>query len=419
MSILADFRLHGNDKRMKGLLTKAKKLPLKPGTYIFLGLDNNPLYVGRATLLRRRVSNYFTDRVDERIKEMVGLAKDIKYIETDSVLEAIILEANLIKKYWPKYNVKDRDDRSFVYIAISKKDDFPKPIILRGRQVIGDQLLRDSSYVFGPYQSLSMVNHALKIIRKIFPYSTCKPFDKNQGKSFKPCFYYQIGLCPGVCVGKIPKKVYQKNIKDIVLLLSGEKKRLLAKLKKENPDKIKALKHIQDVALLADNQQPAINNLEIKRIEGYDISHLSGKETYGSMVVFEDGNSDSSKYRLFKIKDAAHNDDLRALEETLSRRLKHKEWPLPDLILIDGGRPQVDFIAKLFERKNISIPFVGISKFGDDKLVFGAKVKKKARLEIIAARPILLAVRDEAHRFAKKASIRKRRKIKWKLIETD
>lgn len=371
------------------MINRARKLPDGPGVYIFIDKKNKPLYVGRTVSLRKRVLSYFRKDIDLRIKEMVKLAKGIKIKKTETVLEAIILEANLIKKYWPKYNVKDKDDRSFVYVVISKTD-YPSPRIVRARE-----LKLQNAYIFGPYQSASLIFSALRIIRRIFPYSTCKPG--------KPCFDYQIGLCPGYCVGKISKKEYQKNIRNIILFLSGKKKRLLQKLKKENPEKIKALKHIQDVSLLLKEELSGPDDFE--RIEGYDISHLSGKEAFGSMVVFTDNKPDKKEYRLFKIKNAPSSDDLRALAEVLGRRFKHKEWQFPDLILIDGGKPQVDFVFNVLKT---DIPIVGISKYGKDKLVYPSKGLKGFADGIKA---VLLKVREEAHRFSIKSS-RKGRGIK-------
>lgn len=396
---------------------KAKKLPLAPGVYLFTR-GNEVLYVGKATKLRQRVSQYFnlslTTGRDIRIQQMVSLAKDIKFYATDSVLEAIILEANLIKKYWPKYNVKEKDDRSFIYIVISKKDDFPKPIIIRGHELSTFPFPLSAFHLFGPYQSSTVVNNALKIIRRIFPYGTCKPFDPAQGKPGKPCFYYQIGLCPGICANAISKKNYQKIIKNIVLLLSGKKKILLKKLQVENPKKARALQHIQDVSLI--QREPDIENLKFKiknsaeRIEGYDISHLAGKETYGSMVVFKNNQPDKNEYRLFKIRKSPASDDLKALAETLTRRFNHKEWQFPDLIMIDGGRPQISYVSKILDDLNINIPVVGISKYGGDELVFPLKTKKIAREFAQNIKNTLLKIRDEAHRFALKSS-RKSRKL--------
>ena len=380
------------------LKLKIKNIPKLPGVYFWLDKSGQVLYVGRATNLHTRLGQYFQKNIDRRIREMVEQAVDIKFITTDNLLEAIILEAKNIKKYWPKYNVKDKDDRSFIYIVIPRSD-YPHPIIIRGQDL--KKFPESRAKVFGPYQSQSLVQNALRIIRRIFPYSTCQP---NSGQA---CFDYQIGLCPGVCVGVISKKDYQQNIKNIELLLGGQKKRLLKKLMKANPEKIKALQHIQDVTLLA--RPDDLEAAHLNRIEGYDISHLMGKETYGSMVVFTNGQPDKKEYRLFKIKTAPAGDDERSLEEMLRRRFLHAEWSRPDLIMIDGGYPQISYVSKVFSQLNINIPLVGISKLGGDKLVFSKKAKANFKSLAQNLQPTLLQVREEAHRFVISAGRRARR----------
>ena len=379
------------------LKEKLKDIPKKPGVYFWLDNRGQVLYVGRATSLKSRLSQYFRKDIDPRIAEMVAQADDIRYEATDTLLEAIILEAKNIKAYWPKYNIKDRDDRSFIYVVIAKAD-FPKPLIVRGSDLKKFSGASSKAKVFGPYQSFYLIQTAMRLIRRIFPYSTCHPAGTPANPEGKACFDYQIGLCPGTCVGTISKKEYRKNIDNIILLLSGEKKRLIQKLKDENPDKIKALQHLQDVALLT--REDDLAERKVSRIEGYDISHHAGKETYGSMVVFEDGEPNKQAYRLFKINDAPAGDDERALSEMLLRRSKHGEWAMPDMIMIDGGSPQISFLSRVFETNNISIPLVGISKFGGDKLVFASGTKKPLRELAENIKPTLLKVREEAHRFA-------------------
>ncbi|MFA5287106.1 MAG: hypothetical protein WC394_02410, partial [Candidatus Omnitrophota bacterium] len=171
-------------------------------------------------------------------------------------------------------------------------------------------------------------------------------------------------------------------------------------------EKAEALKHIQDVALLK-NEDNSLSR--INRIEGYDISHFGGKDTYGAMAVFEGIEANKEQYRLFKIREVTQSDDLMALEEVISRRLRHLEWRLPDLILIDGGRPQIERISKLFQTKRITIPFVGISKYQNDKLIFPKNTKTSLKEMIASMKAILLEVREESHRFAISASRRKRR----------
>ncbi|TFG35136.1 MAG: hypothetical protein E4H47_02195, partial [Parcubacteria group bacterium] len=298
------------------LIKQVKKLPESPGVYLYLDKKGVILYVGRAINLKKRALQYFQKNLDPRISEMVDRSFKIKQIKTDTVLEAIILEANLIKKHWPKYNVKEKDNRSFIYIVIPKTD-YPRPFIVREREL---EKFPSKAHIFGPYQSLSLVQNALRIIRRIFPYSKCRPF------SGKPCFDKQVGLCPGLCTGEVSKIDYQKNIKNIILLLSGKKKKILRQ---------EGLRHIEEVSLLT--QENYNIGQKPQRIEGYDISHLTGKEPYGSMVVFIDGEPDNSLYRLFKIKQAPKNDDIRALEEVITRRFNHLEWRFPDLVLVDGG----------------------------------------------------------------------------------
>lgn len=376
------------DTRSK-LKAKLKSIPKSPGVYFWLDKKGQILYVGRATSLRQRLSQYFLKNIERRIGEMVSQAVDIKYETTDTLLEAIILEAANIKKHWPKYNVVDRDDRSFIYIVIPRGD-YPKPLIVRGRDLKKFSALK--AKVFGPYQSFYLASAALRLIRRVFPYSTCRP---NSGRA---CFDYQIGLCPGACIGAISPRAYKQNIKDICLLLSGDKKKLLARLIKENPAKIKALKHLQDVALLT--RETNLGEAKINRLEGYDISHFTGQETYGSMVVFENGEPNPNEYRLFKIKEAPAGDDERALAEMLLRRFKHEEWARPDIIMIDGGSPQISFLSKVFKKNNLNIPLVGISKLGGDRLVYSLEAKHNFRGLAENLKPTLLKLRDEAHRFA-------------------
>ena len=404
--------------RLEKLLKKAKKFPNSPGIYWF-SKKGKRIYVGKAASLRKRIASYFRSK-DPRLNIMVNGADNISFRKTNSVLEAVILEANAIKKYLPKYNIKEKDDRSFVYLVIPKED-FARPFIARGREVgkyIYPHMIPRGQIcgdlIFGPYQSYRILKIALNLARKVFPFSACRPAgDLPKGDKPKPCFDYQIGLCPGICVGAISKKDYQKNIKNLILFFRGEHKRLLKKLKKENPEKIFALRHINDVALITRREK----NFS-QRIEGYDISHFGGKDPVGVMVVFSGGKADNSQYRLFKIKSVKNNfDDLAMLEEILQRRFHHKEWPMPDVILIDGGKNQIARVKKVLSELNIFVPIVGIAKtlghsgraYSGDKLFF-ANMKPSIKKLLISSKIILQQVRNEAHRFAISFQ-KKRRKI--------
>ena len=389
--------------KINKLKEKSRLAPKKPGVYFWLGKGQEVLYVGRSSNLNNRLKQYWQKNVESRIAEMVGRAVNLKYEVTDTLLEAIILEAKYIKKYWPKYNVRDRDDRSFLYLVIGRGD-FAKPIIIRGGEL--KKFNSKQVDIFGPYQSRVLLQNALRLIRRIFPYSTCRP---NNGK---PCFDYQIGLCPGTCISKISAVDYKKNINNICLLLNGQKKKLVKKLANDDPEKLKSLNYLQDVSLL--NREDDLKQGNLFRIEAYDISHHGGQESYGSMVVFENGENNKDEYRLFKIKEAPSGDDERALLEVLTRRLKHDDWPLPDLLLIDGGSPQISFLSNKLSELNINLPLVGISKLGDDKLVFPKKTNNVWRELIENLKPVLLKSREEAHRFANFARSRSFRKKDFK-----
>ncbi len=401
------------------IIKKSKYFPNSPGIYWF-SKNGKRIYVGKAASLRKRISSYFRIK-DPRINMMVNKADNISFKKTNSVLEAVILEANAIKKYWPKYNIKEKDDRSFVYLVISKSD-YPKIFIARGREVekyampAGRQ--GGKHHIFGPYQSYRTLKTALNLSRKIFPFGICGP---NQSK---PCFDYQIGLCPGICVGAISKKDYQKNIKNLILFFKGEHKRLIKKLKKENPEKIFALKHVNDVALINNSKIVSLREIprrgknSAQRIEGYDISHFGGKDPVGAMAVFVNGFPEPSEYRLFKIKNTENKfDDLAMLEEILERRFNHKEWPMPDIILVDGGRNQVARAKKILAKQNIFIPIVGIAKilghsgraYLGDRLFF-ANIKPSVKKLLSFSKILLQQVRNEAHRFAISFQ-RRRRKL--------
>lgn len=366
-----------------------KNSPDKPGIY-FWYCKNKIIYIGRAVNLKNRLKQYFLKNIDTRIQEMVAQADNINYTVCDSLLEAIILEAESIKKYWPKYNIVDKDNRSFIYIAIDSKAKFPKPVLIRANDL---KKFPSSNYkIFGPYQSYHLIYKALQILRRIFPYSLCQPHQD------RACFDYQISLCPGICIDKIDAKQYKKNITNLMLFLAGKKEKLVNKLEKENPAQAKSIRHIQDVSLL-DKENP-LNQSGAQRIEAYDISHFQGKDSYAAMVVFENGIKNKQEYRLFKIKSAPAGDDERALLEVLLRRFKHLEWTRPDIIMIDGGSPQISFLSKELAKVNIELPLLGISKYGGDKLVFPKGVKKNFKDLASILKPTLLQSREEAHRFA-------------------
>lgn len=410
---------------------KDGKLPDEPGVYLMKNAAGQVIYVGKATSLKRRVSSYFQgDRTDdrgERIAQMVAEIAAIDYIIKPTVIEALILEANLIKHYFPPYNVKDKDNKSFLYLAMTKED-FPKPLLVRGTE-IGDDAPKKFKAVFGPYTSPRALRAALDLVRRAFPWSTCEPpkvVSRQSSVVSKPpkaCFYYHLHQCPGVCVGAISKKDYAKIIRDLIKFFEGKKDGLLksyrremrkaAKAKRfeeaaELRDKIFFLEHIQDVAVLKreDGDIDKIREGEAPvnvfgRIEGYDISNISGTSSVASMVVFEDGAPAKAEYRKFRIKTVEGPNDVASLRETLMRRFRNS-WRKPDLILIDGGAPQVNAAVQVVRHFGLGIPVVGLAKGPDRKK--DELVCDHNNLEICKVcerhKDLLVKVRDEAHRFA-------------------
>ncbi|MFA6183529.1 MAG: GIY-YIG nuclease family protein [Parcubacteria group bacterium] len=412
-----------------------KKLPATPGIYIFKNKAGEIIYVGKATSLKNRVGSYFLNKNRQEfvrpIERMIVQVGKIKTIETETVLEALILEANLIKKYQPKYNVDGKDDKSFAYFVITKED-FPRVLILRetdlqkshqssvtshqkNKNQEVDKKIQATSYkllatnIFGPYTSAVQMQIALKIIRKIFP------FHSRNEKSEKGCLEFQIGLCPGPYDGAISKIDYRKNIKSIKMILAGKKKNLLKSLEREmqkysqeekfekaqeTKNKIFALRHIQEIALLGSENKPNISkNL---RIEAYDISNISGEFAVGSMVVFEGEKSNKSQYRKFKIKTVIGSNDTAMMQEVLLRRLKNN-WKLPNLIILDGGRGHLNMGIKILGENGFNIPIVGVAKGVERKkieVVGEDNIKNKKIKAILADKKLLKRITDEAHRFA-------------------
>lgn len=380
--------------------------PKTPGVYIMKNRHGEVLYVGKAGNLRRRVTSYFTRPHDGRIQKLVSEIAAIDYVTTDTAIEALIREAALIKKLLPPYNIKDKDNRSFLFIEITRER-FPRLLLVRGNSLA-------EGARFGPFTSARSLRNAMKILRKIFPWSTHPPDyvvdPASTGKKIKrPCFDYEIGLCPGTCAGLIGRAEYLRIIKNLKLFFEGKKQRVIKsfttemktaskQLEFERAEKLRrrifALKHIRDVALIGENEIVMPNEARPFRIEGYDISNISGTSAVGSMVVFIDGRPAKDQYRKFKIQTITEPNDVGMLKEVLRRRFNNA-WPLPDIILVDGGKPQVNAAKVVLNVSGLKIPVIGM-----------AKGPERKRTDIIGFAPkninkkTLIRVRDEAHRFA-------------------
>jgi excinuclease ABC subunit C len=390
---------------MKLSILQKAKLPDTPGVYFFHA-GKKILYIGKATSLKDRVRSYFSkDLVRTRgflLVQMLEKATKISFQQTDSVLEALILETQLIKKHQPPYNTIEKDDKSYNYVAITKED-YPRVLIVRGKDLPIQFPPEERMYLIGPFPQGGVLKDAMKIIRRIFPYrDTCTP---NSGK---PCFNAQIGLCSGVCAGSISKTDYRNLVKKLILFFEGKKKKIITEFTKEMNSLVKtedfesaniikkrifALNHIQDISLL----KRSTSTSNSVRIEAYDIAHLSGQEMVGVMTVIENGLPNKTEYRKFKIKTLKGSNDPGALKEVLTRRLKHTEWTLPKIIAVDGNEIQKKVAEKALEDagiKNIDVVSVVKDEHHRARDVLGdKKIVGEHKIAIILANA-------EAHRFS-------------------
>lgn len=396
--------------------------PDEPGVYLFKGLSGKILYIGKATSLRDRVRSYFNkDLLVARgslLVEMIEKARMVDYIQTDSVLEALILEASLIKNHCPVYNTRDKDDKSYNYLVITREG-YPRVLLVRGKDLDEVFRPRDIKYVFGPFPHGGLLREAIKIVRKIFPFrDKClpagqagRPLGPTVAFKGKPCFNAQIGLCPGVCDGRITKVEYGRMINHIRLFFEGKKSALLRQLRREMEVYVKAeefeeaedvkrqlfaLTHIQDVTLLKREIRDLSRARGVFRIEAYDVAHIGGTYTTGVMVVVEEGEVKKSDYRKFRIHGAAAGNDTAALREMLDRRFMHTEWRLPNMVVVDGGKAQLHAAEIVLQDFGYRISVVSVVKneYHKPREILGEKGFVHEH-----ERAILLG-NGEAHRFA-------------------
>lgn len=393
---------------MKKTDLQKQNLPDSPGVYLFKDVLGTILYIGKATNLRDRTRSYFGDDLvverGKRLVDMISLAVTLEYVETDSVLEALILEANLIAKHHPKYNAIGKDDKSFYFVVVTKED-FPRVLIVRGRD-LEKKLLKKELEIrkkFGPFPYGSQLKEALRIIRKIFPFN-----DKDSIKKDQKEFYKQIGLAPDLSNSEVQKR-YNENISHIEMFFKGNKKELIRQLQNRMQElaqelrfeeagtikkQIFSLQHIRDVSLL--KKENIYKRLSSFRIESFDIAHISGTNMVGVMTVVERGEIAQDQYRKFIVRGFSSSNDVGALEEVFRRRLGHVEWSFPDLIVVDGALPQKTRIEKVLREIGLRIPVVAVVKNEKHKpkgILGLKKFTEQYKDEIVLAN-------NEAHRFA-------------------
>ncbi len=415
---------------MTNLKEKIKKLPKKPGVYIYKDKLGKIIYIGKALSLKNRVASYFRQKhTDQKTIELVSQINNLQTIEVNSEFEALLLEAKLIKQHKPKYNTAAKDGKSYLYIIISKQ--FPNRIFASRRPEIENDILS----WYGPFPSGREVQEILKTVRRIFPFRSCANLPK------RVCLYQHLKLCPGVCV--YSNENYPKTIGQIKQMLSGKTGTLIKALKKEMKSDAKALdfekasvlKHkIDSLQRLThgwknipqENRSSAkaideikkiliryggINLLAINKIEGYDVSNLSSQVIVGSMVAFVNGEPDKSQYRKFNLKyNLSFQDDPEGIKQTVRRRLNHPEWLLPQVILIDGGKTQIASTFSALKEKSLEnqIAVIGLTKEEEILIIPAVKLSSVSswkRLQLprnSESLQLLQYIRDESHRFAQK-----------------
>jgi len=423
---------------------KIKELPENSGVYFFKNKDDQIIYIGKANSLKNRVAFYFnqTSNLSPKISKMVNEIRNIEFISTTSEVEAIILERKMIKQYHPYYNSQLKDDKSFPYIKITRQDIFPRILFYRKTK----QEIKDLKAInYGPFVDAEATREVIKILRKIFRVRGCS---NRKFKQAKICLDYHLNLCSAPCVGLIGVNEYQKKIKEICMILEGKQRKLLSllyqEMKKESQrlnfekaakvrDKIKVLEEIlkitkqdylfkqfpegyriknikeeekkeirdREIALLELKERLNLNQIP-ERIEAFDISNIQGKLAVGSLVVFEKGRPNKKDYRRFRVKKVNYADDYAMLQEVTARRYKRliqEKEKLPDLILIDGGKGQLNAVNEVLKRLNLSVPLFSIAKREEEIYQVG----NNQPIILSSDSPSLFLmqrIRDEAHRFA-------------------
>lgn len=385
-------------------------MPDAAGVYLLKDKSGKVIYIGKAKSLKKRLMSYLARDLTSKTLIMMSNVDDIEYQLTPTESLALLLEASLIRKHKPKYNISLRDDKSFPFVRITNED-FPAVCITRKKE-------EDGSRYFGPYTSAKLLRAALKIIRRYFPYRSCRELPSEA------CMYYRIGLSPAPCAGKVSKSEYAKTIKNIFLILEGRAETLIKKLSRQMKQRsrehkfeeaaktrdqmlaLAALGRIQAGPVNSEESEDLKELLHLRkipeRIEAFDISNISGKEATGSMVSFFRGNPDKNNYRRFRIKTVEGIDDYKMLAEVVYRRysrLIEEQLPFPDLILIDGGRAHLLTAKKELDRLEIRIPLVSIAKEHENIYSHERKMPLKLNSDTPGLN-LIRRIRDEAHRFA-------------------
>lgn len=432
----------------EALKEKLASLPTSPGIYFHKDSKGEIIYIGKAANLRSRVRQYFQKSRfrDPKTDVLVAEIADVEWQELDTEADALFLEAELVRRYQPRFNILLRDDKSLQFVRIDYKNDYPTVSVIR-------RPLDDGAQYFGPYLNGVAIKRALRYLRRAFPYATAKPINQK-----RVSLHYHLGLDPGLEEGRTTLEEYRANLKKLMQYLKGQRVALVKEIEREMKraaarrdyeqaagyrNQLFALQELgrqilfSDKELMDADRDHALVGLALllglesppRRIEGFDISHMQGTDTVASMVVFTNGVPDKSAYRKFKMR-LAGNDDYAHLAETITRRLRvenSKKWGLPDLMLIDGGKGQLSAALGSRDKCELAnIPMIGLAKRNEEIIlhkqasILGLDVEKLIKRaqdlhaysvdskdfinitlpDNLPMVKLLQRIRDESHRFA-------------------
>ncbi|MBI3323152.1 MAG: excinuclease ABC subunit UvrC [Candidatus Omnitrophica bacterium] len=391
------------------LQEKLRQLPDRPGVYLFKDREGRLLYVGKAVSLRHRVLSYFQPSrpLSAKLMQLVRQTTGLEWIQTGSEAEALLYEQGFIREKQPKYNVSFRDDKSYPYLKVTAEEPFPRLFIGRGPSDPGVRMI-------GPFANATLLRQAFNAIRRIIPFRTCRVLPK------RACLDYHLRLCPAPCEGRISQEEYREGLSKIFRLMEGKKEEVLEELRRQMEERSRERRYeeaakIRDqvAGLLELANRPrrfiptqALADLQSvlqlprlpRRIEGFDVSNIFGREPVGSMVTFLDGKPWKDGYRRFKIKTVTGIDDYAMMKEVLRRRFS-EPWPAPDLVLIDGGRGHLNAGLEVLKEVRPGMPAVGIAKEYEQLFISSRSAPVVLPPESRALQ-LCQRVRDEAHRFA-------------------
>jgi excinuclease ABC subunit C len=412
---------------------KVKTFPLSPGVYLMKDATGQVLYIGKAKNLRSRASHYFSKEAAEnyRTKDFVPLICDIDFIPCETEVDALLKESRLVKDIRPKFNKDLKDGKSFPYLQIRTREEYPRVEITRTPRRRGVRL-------YGPFTSKGSLKAAVNVLQRVLQFRTCTldiKSDEERWRWFRPCLLHSIRQCTAPCNFRVTREDYRRQIKKLILVLDGKKEKLIQSMDREMAeaskalqfekaarirDEIAALRRLELRGDVKNDDQPEVFPLDPKRglkglkkvlglkavprsIEGFDIAHLGGADTVASLVSFLDGLPFKDMYRRYKIKSVEGVDDFASMREVVTRRFKRLDEEgsiFPDILLIDGGRGQLNAALAGFQSLGIEPPVVISLAKQEEELYLPNRDEPLKLSRHSAALRLLQYVRDEAHRFA-------------------